>query len=164
MAEEGDSLCFEVLALDSKRLSVIRSEVNLLHSLLSNAHLWRSPHLDETGKKISDGAFELIVTTVSQDGTCSLPFERAFLINAKGPFDNLEPMRHPLVEHLDHQHLGPLYVLCDTVSEHIACRLYPCLYRVENALRGYLVKFMTTRLGPQWWEAGRVGFAPPPVY
>ncbi|NBR86669.1 MAG: hypothetical protein EBT61_14390 [Verrucomicrobia bacterium] len=30
--------------------------------------------------------------------------------------------------------------------------MYPLLYKVENALRGYLLRFMVTRLGPSWWD------------
>ena len=42
--------------------------------------------------------------------------------------------------------------MLDEISEQIANQLYPFEYQVENLLRAYIVKFMTTRLGPKWWD------------
>jgi hypothetical protein len=157
MLEGSDKLYFELLALNTKGVSVIRSEINLLHSLLSNGTLWSSPTLHEKDKYISDGELKLAVKAMNQEEESNPSFGRAFLIHGEGPFSKLEPIRHPLVDHLAYQHLGPLYVLRDGASEYIACQLYPLLYRVENSLRGYLMKFMTTRLGPRWWEITAAG-------
>jgi hypothetical protein len=153
MPEHNEKLFFELLALGTKSTSVIKSDINLLHSLLSNGTLWTSPTLHDREKYISDGGLRLAVKTVEETPS----FGPAFLIHGEGSFDKLEPIRHSLVEHLAHQHLGPLYVLRDGASEHIACKLYPLLYQVENSLRGYLMKFMTTRLGPRWWEITAAG-------
>lgn len=56
------------------------------------------------------------------------------------------------MEFLDNQSFDYLYILVDQTSEKIAHELYPLIYRVENILRAYIVKFMTTRVGPKWWE------------
>lgn len=157
MPESSDKNYYELLALNAKGPSVIKSEDNLLHSLLSNGTLWLSPTLHEKEKYISDGKLKLAVKSVSQEGGFNPSLGRSFLIYCEGPFAKLEPLRHPLVDHLEHQHLGPLYVLKDGASEYIACQLYPLIYQVENALRGYLMKFMTTRLGPRWWEVTAAG-------
>jgi hypothetical protein len=157
MPENCDKFHFELLVLYTKGSSVIKSEINLLHSLLSNGNLWSSPTLNDKERSISDVELKLAVKAVSQEAETNPSFERAFFIYCEGPFAKIEPIRHPLVEHLAHQHLGPVYVLKDEASECIACELYPLLYRVENGLRGYLMKFMTTRLGPRWWEITAAG-------
>jgi len=153
----NDKLNYELLALDTKSSSVIKSEINLLHSLLSNGNLWSNPTLSENEKCIKDAELGLTVNIVNQEEETKPSFERAFLIQCDGPFAQLEPIRHLIVEHLAHQHLGPLYVLKDGASESIACELYPLIYQVENGLRGYLMKFMATRLGPRWWEITAAG-------
>ncbi len=51
------------------------------------------------------------------------------------------------MKYTEEQGFKPVYVL-----KEIACQLYPYLYQVENALRGYLIKFMTTRVGAGWWD------------
>ena len=156
MPDSSDKLYFELLALDTKASSVIKSEINLLYSLLSNSNLWSNFSLHEKEKYISDGGLKVVIKVVGQEESNSSS-GRAFLIHGEGVFGKLEPIRHPLVEHLTHQQLGPLYVLKDGASEHIACKLYPLIYQVENGLRGYLMKFMTTRLGPRWWEVTAAG-------
>ncbi len=77
---------------------------------------------------------------------------RAFLLALNGRYEDVEPIREPLAALLKHEGFDLLYVLRDEVSEHIACKLYPLLYRIENLLRGYLIRFMATRVGPGWWE------------
>lgn len=157
MPESTDKLYYELLALDTKGSSVIKSEINLLHSLLSNGTLWSNPTLHEREKYVSDGDLKLAIKSVSQEAESNPSLGRAFLVHVEGSFGKVEPIRHPLVDHLAYQHLGPLYVLKDGASEYIACQLYPLIYQVENALRGYLMKFMTTRLGPRWWEVTAAG-------
>jgi hypothetical protein len=75
----------------------------------------------------------------------------------QGRFCVLEPLRERIAEHLKRQSFDRVYILADELSEKIACEIYPLIYRVENLLRGYLVKFMTTRLGPRWWENTATG-------
>lgn len=56
-----------------------------------------------------------------------------------------------LLEFLKDQRFDHRYVVRDDVSKSIAEQLYPYLYQVENALRGYLTKFMAIKIGPSWW-------------
>jgi len=62
-------------------------------------------------------------------------------------------LRKSVTQYLKSQNFDSLYVLIDQASERIACELYPLIYQVENLLRQYLIKFMVTRLGPNWWDA-----------
>ena len=77
---------------------------------------------------------------------------RAFSIILSGEFDAIESLRLPIVEYIEEQKFEHRYITKDEVSEQIACDLYPYLYRVENKLRGYLTRFMTTRFGGTWWK------------
>jgi len=148
---------FEMLVLDTSGDCVIKTDENLLHLLLAHGRLWTSPSLDIAKKSVVDGQLELIVHAVPGGDESGGSVTNAFDVRVSGPFEELEPFRHPLAQHLETQKLGPLYILKDEVSEKIACEIYPLLYRIENALRGYLIKFMTTRLGPRWWELTATG-------
>jgi len=145
-------LKFELLALDTVEQSVIQSELNLLHSLLSIGSLWKTPSIDQQGLKIVDADVTLEAKRVKADAESSTDINKAFFITVLGSYDWLEPKRKIIVEFLDNQSFDYLYVLTDQVSEEIAHELYPLIYRVENILRAYIVKFMTTRVGPKWWE------------
>ena len=146
------TLKFELLALDTIEKSVIQSELNLLHSLLSIGSLWNTPSIDEQNLKIVDGDVTLEARRVKGDAESRIDINKAFFITVSGSYDWLEPNRKVIVGFLDKQSFDYLYVLIDQVSEQIAQELYPLIYRVENILRAYIVKFMTTRLGPKWWE------------
>jgi hypothetical protein len=147
-----DSFTFKVLVFNVEGKSTIQSEANLLYSMLSNGLLWENePASSEKDLSISSGGIRLHVRLVQHSETTTSN-KQAFLVEIAGCFDELERLRPILSEHLRSQRLGPLYILEDSVSERIACVLYPYLYRTENALRSYLVRFMTTRLGPEWWE------------
>lgn len=145
-------LKFELLALDTVEQSVIQSELNLLHSLLSIGSLWKAPFIDQQGLKIVDADVTLEARRVKADAESSTDINKAFFITLLGSYHWLEPKRKIIVEFLDNQKFDYLYVLTDQVSEQIAHELYPLIYRVENILRAYIVKFMTTRVGPKWWE------------
>jgi hypothetical protein len=145
-------LKFELLALDTVEQSVIQSELNLLYSLLSVGSLWKDPSIDQQNLKIVDADVTLEARRVKADAESSTDINKAFFITVVGSYEWLEPKRKMIVEFLDNQSFDYLYVLTDQVSEGIAHELYPLIYRVENILRAYIVKFMTTRVGPKWWE------------
>ncbi len=146
------SFTFELLALDTGDASPIQSESNMLHSLLGNGKLWKRPTLEKTSSRIIDGELTVTVVPVVGDPELKFTLNRAFLIRLTGPSPGLEPLREPLAEHLKRQSFDRVYILVDEVSERIACQIYPLIYKVENLLRAYVIKFMTTRLGPQWWD------------
>ncbi|MGL5065019.1 MAG: Swt1 family HEPN domain-containing protein, partial [Microcoleus sp.] len=147
-------LKFELLALDTLEQSVIQSEPNLLYSLLSIGSLWKNPSIESL--KIVDADVTLEARRVNADAESSTDINKdinkAFFITVESSYEWLEPKRKIIVEFLKKQSFDYLYVLTDEVSETIAHQLYPLIYRVENILRAYIVKFMTTRVGPKWWE------------
>jgi hypothetical protein len=145
-------LKFDLLALDIDEESPIKSEINMLHSLLGNGTLWKHPRLDDAHARISDEGLTLTVQSVVGDPDLKMVLHRAFLIKINGRFSEVEPLRKPLAEYLRKQSFELLYILTDEISERIACKIYPLIYKVENLLRAYLIKFMTMRLGPHWWE------------
>jgi len=152
----SDRLTYELLALDPTEDTRCEDAPCLLYMLRGFSALWTTPKVSENEFQIRDGATVLHVGHVkppaSDDLVPGIAFGRAFIVTLAGPFDAIEPLREPLTAYLKDQKFDRLYVLKDEVSEDIACQLYPHLYRIENQLRGYLIKFMSTRVGPAWWE------------
>lgn len=147
---------FEVLAIDESGRSTIDSEHQLAYSVLSNSLISNDGTYEKAKHEISIHATKIKVSKIATD-VSDAHFGKGFLLKAKGPSLELEPLREKLVAHIKSQHFGPLYILQDEISQDIACELYPKIYQVENALRGYLIKFMSTRIGPRWWEATASG-------
>lgn len=151
-----DRLTYELLALDPTEETKCEDAPSLLHLLCGFSGLWNKPIIDDETFEIKDGLTILNVGQVQQppkeELTSEISFGRAFIVTLWGSFDSIEPQREPLTGFLKEQKFEKLYVLKDEVSEHIACQLYPYLYRIENQLRSYLIKFMTTKVGPTWWE------------
>lgn len=147
---------FEVLAIDESGRSTIDSEHQLAYSVLSNSLISSDGTYDKAKHEIVVHATKVKVSKIATD-VSDAHFGKGFLLKAKGPYSELEPLREKLVAHIKSQHFGPLYILQDEISQEIACGLYPLVYEVENALRGYLIKFMSTRIGPRWWEATASG-------
>lgn len=143
---------FELLAVDTKDASVIQNDTNLLHSLLANGQLWTNPSLQEN-QRITDGTIIVEVQSLASDKDSQESFSKGFFVRIKGDYSEVEPLRKTVTQYLKSQNFDSLYVLIDQASERIACELYPLIYQVENLLRQYLIKFMVTRLGPNWWEA-----------
>jgi len=144
---------FEFLILDTENKSAIQSELNLLHSLLSNGSLWSNgnPNIETAKLKITEGKTKITASQVNSEDDINEK-AKAFSIKIESDYEWLEPKRIMILDFLKRQNFDHLYVLLDEVSEQIANQLYPSVYQVENLLRAYIVKFMTTRLGPQWWD------------
>jgi hypothetical protein len=145
-------LKFELLVLDTLEKSGIHTENNLLYAFLANGSLWEKPSLDSQKLRITDGNSTLEVQRVKSDEEADTELNRAFLVTVRADFTWLEPKRLAILELLKDRKFDYLYVLLDQVSEEIANSLYPLIHRVENLLRAYIVRFMTTRIGPRWWE------------
>jgi hypothetical protein len=148
----SNELKFELLALDTVEKSVVFTETNLLHAFLANGSLWNNPILDDARFRIKDGNVTLEVQRVKGDAEADTELSRAFLVTVKAEYSWLEPKRKAILDLLKDRKFDYLYVLLDQVSEKIANVLYPLIYKVENSLRAYLTRFMTTRIGPKWWE------------
>ena len=150
----SSSLIFEILALDTQEKSNIKAEENIIYAFLANGFLWSDEKYDDIPQcKIIDGETTLEVKRVKEDVNADIELSRAFLVTVKSNYDWLEPNRESFLKLLKGQQFDFLYILSDGVSEKIANDLYPLIYEVENSLRSYLVKFMTTRIGPEWWDS-----------
>ncbi|MEZ6130351.1 MAG: HEPN domain-containing protein [Planctomycetaceae bacterium] len=148
---------FELLAVDHRTSTGCDNATSLMHSLRGVSRLWTNPRIDEATTTINDDGYQVTIAEIappnSEDETADAPFGKAFLVRMTGTRDAVGPLRQPLTENLkDRQRFDPLYVVRDDVSHAIASELYPLLYRLENLLRGYLIKFMTVHLGPGWWN------------
>lgn len=146
---------FEMLVLDPGRKTHYDSALSLLFALRSHSRLWQNPQLTEDQLTIKDGEMSLMIT--DQAGKTAETHsitnsKRAFSICLTGSFEAIEALRLPIVEYFEEQKFEHRYITKDEISEKIACDLYPHLYRVENRLRGYLTRFMTTRFGGRWWK------------
>jgi hypothetical protein len=145
-----------MLALDPAKKTRCENAIDVLHAIRSFSRLWQTPQVSEGDVRITDGTRTLEVRdhaepTVATANGAKLA-TRAFVISLQGDHDLIEPMRLPLAEFINEQKFEHRYIIKDEVSEKIACELYPYLYRIENLLRGYLTRFMTTRFGGTWWK------------
>lgn len=147
---------YQLLALDPAETTRCENAASLLYLLRGFTKLWKAPKVSEADCRITDGKSHLSVVAIEEasdlPSTTTDELGRAFILTLSGPYDEIEPLREPLAAFLKDQQFELLYVLRDQVSEHIACTLYPLLYRIENLLRGYLIRFMATHIGPRWWE------------
>jgi len=151
----SEHFTFELLAVDHTSSATSDNAPALLFALRGLSGIWTAPSIDESSLQIKDGSTSLAISQVESPVTdVDEPlFGRAYLIRLAGESDAIESLREPLTAYLkQRQKFDPLYVVRDDVSREIACKLYPLLYRIENLLRGYLIKFMTIQLGPGWWK------------
>lgn len=143
---------FEILCVDSNGSGFIENDNHLTHSLLANGKLWKNPK-QKGDNIISDNELKLTITIGELDNENYLgDVDYAFLIKCVGAFEGLESFRLPLIKYLKSQNFEHIYVLNDEISTEIATKLYPRINKIENQLRGYLIKFFVTKLGPNWWN------------
>lgn len=152
-SNENEKQSYEILCVDVAGNCVAQSERALCYALLSHSELFKEPKLtnDHT---ITDDKQQLSVDVkhVDPDPQVKDALRSAFLIRARGPFNVIEPLRIQLLSHLKDQKFEHQYVLMDEVSSTLANQIYPKINAVENALRKYLIKFLVTKLGPNWWS------------
>jgi hypothetical protein len=148
---------FELLIIDEASQSTIETEDQLGYSLLSNSLVASGGSYNNSNHQVTVNHCVIKVSKIVTNTSSGGLTEKGFLLNLKGQYNEVEPLRENLVAHIQAQGFNQLYILCDEVSEQIACNLYPQIYKVENALRGYLIKFMSTKIGPKWWEATAEG-------
>ncbi len=125
--------------------------------MMAHKSLWQKPELNIKQRKIIDGQTSLVVAQVNLNSSTYPSGGNGYILELQGEFDEIESRRLIILSHLDSQGFDLKYVLKDEASEKIACDLYPLLYRAENELRGYLIRFMVTQLGSRWWEAIATG-------
>lgn len=147
---------FQILILDPSSQSRFDNALSLVYGLRGFSRLWQNPHISEADSKIIDGStiLEVKEQTRPMQATVetSTSSSRTYLVSLSGEYERIESLRILLTEFMKDEKFEYRYIIRDEVSEYIACQLYPYLYRIENLLRGYLIKFMTTRIGPTWWQ------------
>jgi len=148
------ALAYQLLALDPNDKTRSEDALSLLYQVRGFTSLWSKPKIQEAECKLVDGDAALLIVTATSDSAAeeNADYGRSFILTLTGPFEVIHGKREPLAAFLKDLDFELLYVLKDEVSERIACELYPFLYQTENLLRGYLIRFMATRIGPRWWE------------
>lgn len=152
--EPPQQVVYQLLALDAAQHTQCEDTTALLHLMRGKSRLWKSPEINEDHDRIVEGTVSLSISNAQDtlEDVSADDLGRAFILTLTGTFEQVEPQREPIAAFLRELRFDVLYVLRDQASEFIACALYPHLYRIENALRGYLIRFMATRIGPKWWE------------
>lgn len=149
------AIAYQILALDPSRKTRSEDCRSLLYQIRGFSKLWsKTAKIHDSDDKILDGTCSLLIVAATPNEAVdeATDRERAFILTLTGTYEQLEPKREPLAALLKDAAFDLIYVLKDEVSEHVAIKLYPLLYRIENLLRGYLIRFMATRIGPKWWE------------
>lgn len=149
------AIAYQLLALDPALKTRSEDGRSLLFQIRGFSRLWsKNAKIHDSDDKIVDGSCSLLIVPATPEEPESESSERgrAFILTLTGSYEQLESKREPLAALLKDAAFDLIYVLKDEVSEHIAIQLYPHLYRIENLLRGYLIRFMATRIGPRWWE------------
>lgn len=144
---------FELLCVNNTGACNLRTDASVCHSLLANTDLLGDGRLVQNDAvKANERNLTVTVSHVDAESEDEDVSYQSFLVRAKAPFDQIEPFRVELAKHLKEQKFDYLYVLQDDISSTIAHDLYPGLYRIENALRKYVLKFFVVKLGPNWWS------------
>jgi hypothetical protein len=153
MDTQNNFLTFEIFAFDTSNQSHIKTPDNLVYLLASNNSFWKgTQQIDCNSRQIKDNFIEITVNPIKFDQDSKDKCITGFSIVVKGEYDCLEPQRIPILNFFKEQKLETLYIVKDEISEQIAVQIYPYIYRVENHLRAYITKFMTTKIGVNWWK------------
>lgn len=148
-----DKVEYEVLCVDNIGNCVVKTEKAFCYALLSHSDLFVSAklsHDDQIEDKKNN--LEIKVAKIDPDDDIKEDLRNSFMVRVKAPYKNIEPFRLRLLTHLKELKFEHLYVLNDDASSEIAKDIYPAINSVENALRRYLIKFLVTKLGPNWWS------------
>lgn len=143
------TLNFELLCVDSRGNTVIKSEQNLLNRVIGNGTLWSKPKICRNNS-ITDEELGIKLTckiVKSNPDTSNI----SIAIKVEGE-DSLEAFRLKLITHLKDERFDYVYIISDDVSKQFCIEIYPHIYTLENLLRKYLTLFFATKLGPKWWD------------
>lgn len=140
---------FEIICIDPTGDTNITTERSIKYNILSNEKIWKKAEYTDNYIEDKEQKIKLYAHIIKADK--ALDFKAGFKITVGSPFDNLEPIRVELIQHLKNANFDTVYVLSDKVSEAIAQAIYPAINEVENLLRKYLIQFFITQLGMNWW-------------
>lgn len=143
---------FQIICVDTSSKVKVKSELNLIHLILSNGDLWKNPELKKKVISETDKSLSCRVRKIESSSKDDTNPQASFIISLKGKYENIEPSRIKLLEFISNQNFDHSYVIKDDVSKKIACELYPFINELETLLRGYLMKFFITKLGVKWWD------------
>lgn len=145
---------FELLVIDDTGKSEITAEKKLLQAIDFSEKVWEDSYIEKSQIVDNKLGITLKVKAADISGSLSeLEYSSVFFIIVKGTnFDTLETFRKKLLIHL--RKLGFLHtrILKDDVSTELALKVYPLVNKVENKLRGFLVKFFLLKVGLNWWD------------
>lgn len=148
-----DKIEYEVLCVDNIGNCVVKSEKAFCYALLSHSDLFKNGRLKHNDQiEDKDNNLEIKVAKIDADEDIQEDLRNSFMVRVKAPYSSIEPFRLRLLTHLNELKFEHLYVLNDDASSDIAKDIYPAINSVENALRRYLIKFLVTKLGPNWWS------------
>jgi hypothetical protein len=147
--EKTTSYKFEIICIDPNGSTNITTERSIKYNLLSNERIWKKAEYSDKFVEDKELNIKLFAHLLNEKKTQD--FKSGFKITVASTFDNLEPIRIELVEHLKNVKFETVYVLTDEVSETISKGIYPQINTIENLLRKYLIQFFITQLGTNWW-------------
>lgn len=142
------NLNFELLCVDSRGNTVIKSEHNLLNRVIGNGTIWSKPRITKNSITDDDLGIKLTCKIVKSNPDTS---NISIAIKVEGD-DALESFRLKLITHLKDERFDYVYIISDDVSKQFCIEIYPHIYTLENLLRKYLTLFFATKLGPKWWD------------
>lgn len=145
---------YELLCVDNVGKCVVKAEQELCYALMSNSSLFENPRLkhDNTQIEDRDQGLNIQIAKVDPDDEVKDQIGTGFIVRISAQFQFLEPFRLKILSHLKELKFEHIYVLTDEASSNIANDIYPEINKVENSLRRYLIKFLVTKLGPNWWS------------
>ena len=144
---------FHILVYDQRSKAPCKDALGLLDMFRGCATGWGLPRptMDEASSCLQGNNWTLEVKQVSAPSVTSSSQGQSFLVKAEGDFAAVEPLRAPIAQYLNKVNFRPIYILRDDISEEIAIRIYPHIYKLENRLREFLTRFYCTIYGPDFW-------------
>ena len=153
-----ENFIFELLAIDKDGAASITREDSLVRALLFSEDLWidaKEEKSDGTSRIFDkEQGVEVKYHAIDTNSVLNDSISSAFIIKIKcDDFKVLEAFRNDFLVHLKSKlKFSNIRILRDDISIEFTNRLYPLINKAENALRRYLVKFNTQKIGLDWWD------------
>lgn len=141
---------FEILVVEASRETWVNDYSGFLSHIDSNRSLWKNSRVEGKQIKFESGFCKIL--PLNKNENIQAEIHQGYIVTLNGSFGEIEPSRKPLIEHIKLAKFDKIYILKDNCSKHLAEKLYPLIYEVETSLRGYIMKFMVTKLGIDWWK------------